>query len=65
MSDKEQEEILITNFMEIDTSYLKEEIAQLSGLSLVDVIEQLQKGKDDGRIELTDQNGYEFWSKKE
>ena len=62
MSEKPKE-ILITDFMEQSTSYLKEEIAQLSELSMVDVIQQLQTGKEQGIIELTKLGDHEFWSK--
>ena len=62
---KEKEDILITGFMELSTSYLREEIAQLSGLSLADVIEQLQKGVDQGIIESTKIGDHQFWSKKD
>ena len=51
--------------MEPATSYLKEEIDQLSGLSMVDVIQQLKKGEVEGKIEITMIVDHEFWSIKD
>ena len=60
----EEKEILILDFMLSNTSYLKEELAHLSELPLSEVITQLKKLDTEGKIELTDIDGHEFWSKK-
>jgi len=65
MSENINKETLIIDFMEKSTSYLKEEIAQLSGLAMVDVIQQLKKGEAEGKIELTKLVDHEFWSVKD
>lgn len=56
---------LIIDYMDSNTSYLKEELAYRSNLSLGDVVGQLKKFQADGEIELTNTNGMEFWSKKD
>ena len=63
MSDEPK--ISILDIMKLNTSYLKEELAYLTDLPLSIVVQDLKKFQADGKIELTNTNNYEFWSKKD